>query len=60
MKFDDVHSLFEKCMELAERAPPEQREVLLRIARDLLTLAQHCIGPVTDNQRPAPASLRTQ
>jgi hypothetical protein len=60
MKFDDVHSLFERCLDLAERAPPEHQEAMLAIARDLLTLARQCIGPITDDKQTAPTSLRAQ
>jgi len=60
MKFDDIHSIFERCMDLAERAPPEHREPILGIARDLLALARQSIGPIADDKQTSPTGFRAQ
>jgi hypothetical protein len=56
---EDLHRLFQQCMQLAEELPVEHRAALLEIADQLLKLAggkPEELGP----QQNAPTSSRSQ
>ena len=42
MGFEELHRLFQRCLDLAERVGPEDRETLLQIAEACLQLARDC------------------
>jgi len=43
MGFEDFHRLFNKCLAMVDRVPPDQRDALLEIAEAFLKLANDCI-----------------
>jgi hypothetical protein len=59
MGFDEFYRLFERCLVLAERVDPEDREALLEIAEACLQLAHGCEGEHPRAQN-APTTLLPQ
>jgi hypothetical protein len=57
--FEDFHRLFENCMDMLERAPPEQRDTLIEIAETFLMLANDCIWDDAEPHQTAPTILMT-
>jgi hypothetical protein len=43
MNAEDFFRLFDRCVALAEKVPPERRRVLMEIAVQCLRLAEECI-----------------
>jgi hypothetical protein len=59
MGFEDFCRLFERCLDLAERVPPDERGTVIQIAEACLRMAAVC----ADNDAPeqnAPTTSRTQ
>ena len=58
--FEDFRRLFENCMEMADRVPPDQRDTLLEIAEVFLVLANDCIQDDAAPGQNAPTIPMTQ
>ena len=52
MSYDDFLALFNRCMDLLERMPPQSRETLLEVAASLLRLADEQAGRVPEPNAP--------
>jgi len=58
--FEDFQKLFNNCMDLADRTPPDQRDALLEIAEAFLMLANDCIRDDAPHVQNAPTIPMTQ